>query len=269
METIVRSPRGLGPRLEAAGFRLGKDGFTYRSNGLSATLEPGWLTLRTRPGRQADPLGQQMGRPGLWKTIVRPSGKLRREFHLPVNVLAREEPDDDGPDGDDPLRACLDWAAATAQGELPNGWQCPAEESVQSWFSKEGLVLQSGPLVKQGSVVRAPGRLAVCFQVVAAVPEGLSPARRRWLERVLAEAGRRWRMVRVGLDGSQGAPSVVAEVDLSGAPPELLPDFCRIALDAVRWVVSWFLWPVALLSDTRVACRVWEAPTAGIPAERR
>jgi len=195
---------------------------------------------------------------------------MRREFHLPMAAVSREvDWATDLSEPAVPLEACLRWAEATARGELPAGWQSPPREQLESWIPHGGLVLQSGPLLKQGSLVRAPDRLALCFTIVNELSEDLSTARRRRLADVLRESSDRWRMVRVGLEGSADRPAVKAEIDLSGAPHPVLEDLFRAGLDALRLVVSWFLWPATFLADGRVACRAWEMPKAGFPARKR
>jgi hypothetical protein len=211
-----------------------------------------------------DPLWGQMGQPGLWKTIVPPKPRRpRRELHLPLDVIAEGEPWDDGDETAGPLRACLDWAAATAKGELPGGWKSPPRELVESWIPRGGLVIQSGPLLGQGSLCYGPSRLALRFPLAGELSEGISLVRRDWLAQVLAEVENRWRMVRVGFCGAADRPAVQAEVDFSGAPHPVLEGLFKAGLDAMRWVVSWSLWSVGFLCDARVACRSWEAPRAG------
>jgi len=269
MELNLRSPRALEASLEASGFRRARRGTGYRQNGLRVTSDHAWLTVEAKAENTAGLFDGQLGKPGLWKTVIeRKSGRVRREFHLPLSVMAGGELwAGDGEEEADPLHACLSWAAATARGELPDGWTSPPRQQVEAWIPHRGLLIQTGPLLQQGSLVHAASRLALEFRIVNEVQEGVSPRRREWIEKVLAEAENRWRMVRVGLDGAKDRPAIQAEVDFSGAPHGVLEGLFKAGLDAVRCVVSWSLWPLAFLCDTRVSCRAWEAPERARPAE--
>lgn len=270
MDFNAQSPQACGASLEALGFRRSRNRSSYRRNGLSIAPQHGWLTVRAKAEKGADPLWGQSGKPGLWKTVAKKDRKgHRREFDLPLGVLA-------GPPiwtGDDqpprsPLEACLEWVTATAGGGLPDGWECPPREQIESWIPHQGLTLRSGPFVRQGSLVYAPNRLALWFPIVNELSDEISEARRSWLREVLCDGQNRWRMVRVGFSGAARRPAVGAEVDLSGAPVPVLEDLFRAGLDALRWVVSWLIWSVGLLADARVSCRVWEAPRAGASPQK-
>jgi hypothetical protein len=265
MEHDLRSVRGLRAALEGLGFRRARRGRGYRHNGLAVTWDHRWLTFETKAEPGADPLWAPIGQPGLWKPAVPPKPKRpRRELHLPLAVLSAGEPwADDGEEAADPLRACLDWAAATAKGALPKGWKSPPRDLVESWIPRGGLVVRSGPLLRQGELRYGPERLGLRFPLAGELSEQISLVRRDWLGQVLADAGNRWRMVRVGFCGQAERPAARAEVDFSGAPAAVLEGLFRAGLDAIRWVVSWSLWSVGFLGDARVACRCWEAPRAG------
>jgi hypothetical protein len=265
MELDLRSPRGLQAALAASPFRRSRRGIGYRHKGLCVTWDHRWLTVATKAQSGSDPLWGQMGKPGLWKPLVPPKTKRpRRELHLPLEVIAGSGPwGADAEEAPDPLRACLDWAAATAKGELPKGWKSPPRDQVESWIPRGGLVVRCGPLLRQGSLRYGPNRLGLRFPLAGALSERISLVRRDWLAQVLSDAESRWRMVRVGFCGAPDRPAVRAEVDFSGAPHQVLEGLFRAGLDAMRWVVSWSLWSVGFLCDARVACRSWEAPRAG------
>jgi len=265
METNVQSPRDVQTAVEAVGFGRGRRGSGCRHRGLRVAFDRRWVTVRTKAEPKADPeaemLRGRLGRPGLWKMVVPQKPKrARREFHLPLAAIeGGDARADDRAEADDPLRACLDWAAATVEGDVPDGWTSPPREQVEAWIPSRGLVIQSGPLLRQGSLIHGPTRLALSFPLAGELSDEISPARRDWLGRVLADAQSRWRMVRVGMEGAPQRPEVRAEVDLTGAPHCVLEALVPIGLDAVRWVVSWSLWSVAFLTDARVTCRAWEA----------
>lgn len=261
MKINVQSPRDVQTAVEAAGFCRGPRGSGYRRGGVRVAFDRHWMTVRAKAGPEAEMLWGQLGRPGLWKMVVpRQPKRPRREFHLPLAAIeAGDAWDDDRDEADDPLRACLDWAAATVEGDVPDGWTSPPREQVEAWIPRRGLVIQSGPLLCQGSLIHEPRRLALSFALAGKLSDEISPARRDWLGRVLVDARNRWRMVRVAVEGEPQRPEVRAEVDLTGAPHGVLEALVPIGLDAVRWVVVWSLWSVAFLSDARVTCRAWEA----------
>jgi len=265
MATTMQSPYDVRTAGEAAGFGRGRRESTSRHRGLHVAFDRRWVTVRAKAAPKADPEAQMpwgpLGKPGLWKTVVaEKAGRARREFHLPLAAL--EDADawpDDRQEADDPLRACLDWAAATVEGVVPDGWTSPPRGQVEAWIPSGGLVVRSGPLLCQGSLLHEPRRLALSFRLVGELSAEITPARRAWLGCVLADAQSRWRMVRIGMEGAPDRPEVRAEVDWTGAPHGVLEALVPIGLDALRWVVAWSLWSVTFLSDARVTCRAWEA----------
>jgi hypothetical protein len=265
MSVTLRSPAALHDWLTASGFHPVRRGAAYRQNDLSVAFDLGWITVRGKALATSDLLRDQLGSPGLWKPVVDgKSQRARREFHLPRSVIEGGELWADGPEEvGDPIQACLQWAAETAGGDVPRDWKSPPRALVESWVPSRGLVLQRGPLLRQGELAYGPSRLGLSFPVVNEVPECLAPARREWLARVLADAQNRWRMVRVGFDSDTKRPAVRAEVDLSGAPHGMLEGLVKAGLDALRCVVCWLIWSCAFLCDARVTCRLWEAPQSG------
>jgi NAD(P)H-hydrate repair Nnr-like enzyme with NAD(P)H-hydrate dehydratase domain len=101
------------------------------------------------------------------------------------------------------------------------------------------------------------------------VPVDLSPQRRACLDRLLADIQNRSRLVRmVERETSEKGRSILAEVDLSGAPRFAVSLLLRIGLDAVRHVVSQNISAAELLADPAVTSTVWEFPLAQVnPAE--
>jgi hypothetical protein len=270
MTTAARAAFGAG--LASLGFRGGPA--RLRSGGLVALVAGDWCTFRWRrfpgdPPAGARP-GDEIGKPGLWKWLPPPApgGGRRavREFHLPLAAFLP----DDGEGFRDSLAAAIHWVEATAGGTLPAGWTAPPANETASWARAGRLTVQSRPFAVQGELVREPGRLALRFPLLPAVPAGLADSRRAWLEEVIVAARRRWRLVRVGwTSGAAAGPALAAEVDLSGAPPEACEPLAWIAADALRWAVSWLVVPVRFLSDPDLACEAWEVPPERAwPAER-
>lgn len=262
------APGRLHAQLAGAGFTRARPGDEFRCNGALLRVEGGWSTVRSaQPAPAADPLQGQLGKPGLWKW-ARDAGDAGpvRVFDLPPLAA--------GPDAEDegaPLAACLEWAVATSHGRTPEGWRPPARSEVDGWARPAALTVQAGALVRQATVVHAPGRLALTCPVLTRVPESLPPARRAWLRELLTDAQDRWRMVRLGFGGEPSAPAVLAEVDLSGCPPEVAECLFGAGLTALRWVVEWLARPADFLADAARPSRALEVfpARAEAPAERR
>jgi len=103
-------------------------------------------------------------------------------------------------------------------------------------------------------------RLALSVRLGLAPAGSLSPAREAWLQRLLSAARARWRLVRFGrrADGA-----VLAEVDLSGAPVELLPALSKTCLAGLHAASASTLPSVALVLD-RKPRRLLDAPPPGV-----
>jgi hypothetical protein len=265
MRITLRSLEAGLSTLRELGFRRVGQTHCYRLDGLSMSQHRQWCVLDTpMPSGPCDLLEDQWGKPGLWKlTRTKSPQVLRRQFHLPLAVL---QPDD-GSLGDseptDTLRDCIEWALVTSRGEPSSGWVPPRREEVEAWIPEKGLIVQSGPFVRQGRLVYEPDRLAIQFPIVSELPPALAEARVRMLREVLIDAQNRWRLVRMGLSVASERQAVEAEVDLSGAPLAVLESLFRISLDALRWVVQWLIWSAMLLADPRVECRSWEIYECG------
>jgi len=258
MNITTKTPDAWHSALKELGFRRARNGSGFRHNGLVVKPRRRWLVATARGAKGEDPLCGRLGKPGLWKPVTEGT-KVRREFHLPLSVLSVEAvPGDEDEEAADPLEACVRWISATALDDVPAGWECPARDEVESWIPDGGLTLRSGTLVRQGTLVCGPDRLALRIPLVREVHAGLSEARRAWLGELLLDAQNRWRMVRIGLEGDPGREAVMAEVDLSGAPPVVLEALFRTGLDALRWVASWLVMSAGLVADARVGSRLCE-----------
>jgi hypothetical protein len=203
------------------------------------------------------------GRPGLWKFVAgRAAGLFDREFHLPCNILkACASLDADEPR--DLTRECVDWAIATLSGSLPAGWSVPDAQEFGAAVPSGGLTVQSGPVIRQGSIVCTADRTALVFPILRDVPAELSSSRMQLLSELAIDAQNRWRMVRIGWNGTGGRRAIEAEVDLTGAPRPVLEQLVRVSVDALRWVVQWIATSAALLADVRVDCRAWQRCASG------
>ncbi|MCI0456195.1 MAG: hypothetical protein L0Z62_04340 [Gemmataceae bacterium] len=241
--------------LDALGFTR-REG-SYRRNGTLLNPGRGWVALESaRPLADADPLRDQLGRPGLWK-LVRGDDGVRRVFELPEAALTAEESDES--EEASSLRACVRWALDTEAGTVPEGWQPPPREELDAWLPVGRLIVQTGPAVRQGELVHSPERLALRFALVHSIPEELNEVRRQWLQEVLAEAQDRWRMVRVGLTAGGAA---LAEVDFTGCPRAALEVLFPTGLDALRWVVAGLVKVADFLADPASVSRALEVRRA-------
>jgi hypothetical protein len=247
------------------GFRATRNGAHYQRHGVGLSLERDWLVASAAARAEDDATKDLLGHVGLWKLVAH-GAEVRREFHLPLRGLTDGHDEDwEGDDdaGGGPFHECLQWIIASAAGELPSGWQCPSRDEIESWLPPGGLTLQVGPFVRQGLLRCETGCLRLRFPVAPAVRERLPPARWECLRDVLREAQDRWRMVRAGVSGAPEQPAVVAESDLSGAPPAWLECLLKTSVAALRWVTSSLVWSTALLADPHVECRAIEGWQSG------
>ncbi|MFQ5503611.1 MAG: hypothetical protein ACE5F1_02310 [Planctomycetota bacterium] len=182
-----------------------------------------------------------LGRPGLW----REDRRGRRVFDFPPQVFCNADPPE-ASDKASGLARLVKWALDTAEGELPSGWQAPAELAEPP---PESLTVKSGSLPCQGSLLRETSRLALRFTLVE-LPPDLPAQRLSWLDHVLLDA-RQWRLLRLGIENS----FVRAEADLTGAPLDLIEPLLGVSLEALRSSVEWLLLPVSVLADPSVECQ--------------
>src|SRR2546426_92871 len=82
---------------------------------------------------------------------------------------------------------------------------------------------------------------------------GSSPSRQAWLQALLEEGQSRWHLARLGSIEDSNGSSLIAEVNLTGAPAEAIEDLFVTSLDALRWVVQWLGETADWLADVTVA----------------
>ena len=150
----------------------------------------------------------------------------------------------------------LEWASATFASERADEWTPPPRDEVESWLTPARLSVRSGSLLARGELVHELGRLALVFPELVVVPANLSPARREWLDGLLLDGQRRWRLVRFGVDAD--THRVQAEVDLSGIPAEWARPFLQLSLEALVWAVEWMLSPLSFLVDPGASSQALE-----------
>jgi hypothetical protein len=212
--------------------------------GLAAVRDGHWqlITARARcaPGRE-------LGAPGPWR-VVDPG---RAVAELSPVWLASD-------DRAGARAALVAWAVATVDGELPSDAPQPPGELVARVTAEQGLGIEaSGRVVVAQS--RCDGPRVALRAVLGRVEADLPSARGAWLEAVLADARRRWRVVRCGVDAGE----VVCEVDLSGAPDFALEDLLRHGMAALRHVSAWLLPGVDLCLDRALPSALLDQLPAG------
>ena len=231
--------------VEELGFRPTARG-TWEREGVRLELERRWWILRAPAGGPARPA---LGDPGLWREI-----RGERVFECPA------------PEDTEQITRIVGWALATERGATDPGWRAPPRAEIEGRIAPRDLLVSAGSRTSQGRILRGESRLALSFVLAASIPAGLGGARRRWLEACLLDAGL-WRMARAGVDPEDGA--VRAEIDLSGAPAELLEPLLAGSLGALRFLVGWILPAVDLVLDSGVAFRALDLPPMrALPAGR-
>jgi hypothetical protein len=234
-------------------------GAAYRNGRLSFRVRSGWGEFETehKADRDATPVGQ-FGEAGLWKPITSGRHKIARSvFELTPAVMAKAESDAGL------FEALAAWALATSDGTADASWSQPSREDVEGWMPEHAMTLQVGTIARQGELHLDDGRLAFSFPVVSQVADRLPAQRRNWLQELLDDVRASWRLVRVGMAGDSTAQ---AEIDLTGAPAEVLEELVRTSVDALRFVVSSLAEPAEfLVNDTSGVdgCRALEISPSG------
>lgn len=240
------------------GFLHGPVDGTYRRAPHEITVEDGWIVVRNHTDGEEHPA---LGSPGLWRGVEE-RGRPARLFELSP-LLFELGTSRDLSWSAARFNALLSWALNTSGGEVPTGWEAPSEEQLAEWIPAEQLTVRSRGALRQGRLVREANRLALQFPIVAHLSPDLPASRGVWLRALLADAQQKWRTVRIATDGEEGAQ---AEIDLTGAPPEVQELLCRIAIDTLRWVVGWLVPAATFLADASAECRALEilSPQGGV-----
>jgi hypothetical protein len=182
----------------------------------------------------------------------------------------------DGPFADG-LRAAVSWALTTCKDEEPHipagiqtgqgasapgqaDWCPPSAQRLDALLPPGSLTVQTGGIVLQGSVHREAERLALKIPLCSSIPEPISSSRRHWFRELLLDGQNSWRMVRLCWDEKDDSGRSVpwVEVDLTGAPTQLLEPLIPAALAAIRWVVAWMAHSADFLADGTRHCRLLE-----------
>lgn len=262
--------------LTELGFRAAGNAGLYHRDDLVFAVESDWGYLRSEwrdatavPWQgnafQGDPLHgvalqenprqDPLTAPGLWKTVGDPaSADVRAVWELPPTILAEIDPRSHGAEGLALFADTLAWALATASGAAPPDWTSPDTAFVAEFASSEALSLRAGHLLRQGSLVREPGRLALRFRVLDPPPAPPPKSRAVWLAELLRDAQRRWRLVRLHTRFAAREPGAVdAVVDLTGVPAPLAEPFLQSGSEALRCAVEHLIREVDFLASSTVS----------------
>ena len=230
-----------------------------------------WLLRDQRENAIASQEHMDLGRPGLWRTIQE-NDRFYRIFELNQSIVDCSENEvatDPNETDRSVLDACLDWALASSEDKIQDGWQTPLRSEVEALIAQRSLTIIAGNEARQGGLIWAPDRLALRFPVVPLVPSSLPELRLHWLRQHLSDAQNHWRLVRFGFSRTEEKLSVIAEVDLSGAPRAALEPLLSSSLDALHEAVAWLVETAVLLADASVALRALECGPKPQPSKMK
>jgi hypothetical protein len=179
-----------------------------------------------------------LGRPGPWR-VARSGGGLALVCDLPA-----------GEEGNTLSPALHAWALACAEPRPVPVQAASAATSPAATSRGPSEDVHVAGLHAGGRWIDTAERLALVFDL------GPLPAEARraaWARALCHDAMRRWCWVRLGIDAT-GA--LAAEIDLTGAPEELLPTLQGLARASLQRVVAWVLPSLSLLRDPGLELRV-------------
>ena len=227
-------------------------GNAWRQDGMSARTEARWLILDTDALTRPAGLGKSdIERPGLWKQVWREC-EQRFVFEFPAALISQGCEAEGMEEGPMP-ELLLDWAFASANGEIPNGWLPPASELVDSWMPPGALTIRASCLVRQGELFLAQDRWALRFPILPCVPAELPADQRLALDLLAADAQNQRRMIRVGWVEQPDGAALTATVDLTGAPHSSI--LFLAGLEGLTHAVTWLAETADLLADVSVTLR--------------
>jgi hypothetical protein len=210
--------------------------------------EDDWLTFH----QEYQPGDETVVRPGLWK--LRPGRGDRPPewvFEVPAGAVDQIAELESGAASPLEMAGLAEWVAAAAESQAPRAWTAPPPEVLEALAPAGHLTIRKNGCLRPCRWIHAPGRLALQCRLMDGEPAGLAPARAAWLTAILDEAQGAWRMVRFRPDG--GSLPLLAEVDLTGAPPAWLEWLVPVAAEALRVAVTHRIELVALLTDPAIS----------------
>ena len=216
----------------------------FNRNGHKLAFDEHWMTVTSSKSDQVS-----IGEAGPWR-----NGESGRVFQLPA-YLSRDA--DPGSDAGASFTSTLDWAIS-ADANRFNGYTAPTREEILDYLGNTSLTVQDGSMLRECTIDRTEERFALRCPIVMSIPNDLPPERRAWLDELIAETQRRWRMVRVGEANIDGDDStmLLTEIDLTGCPEPLLAGLIPVAADSLRWVVAWAARSAAVIVDTSIDSEV-------------
>ena len=219
--------------------------------------EHGWLELRAPcDAAHVQPSGlQPLGQPGLWRVVEDPARGRARVFEWPWRGAAIRSADEAERT---PLSLMQDWAMVTFEGRLARSWQPPARAGLDAWLPSPRLVVRAGAVAAQGALLAADGVLRLSLPLATRPFGSLPPARRAWAAACLRDTQCRLRLVRLGVRADDD--TLAAEVDLSGAPAELVAGLLPVAAAALRAAGESLLPTLSLLFNAGSAVALLEQP---------
>lgn len=283
MITTTRNSNPMSRAIENAGFQW-VGGEVYQRNGHLVRRLAGWMSVERshRNGDTMRPGEDFLGRPGLWRwrgdgvgrggageewMAAGAAGEQGEQgaagepgvpaFELPRGIVdALSINDDEGDDGlaapgESAVAQLVRWAEATCGGKTPVGWSAPATDELKRLAPPEAMAVTIAGVACTIELHREPGRLALRCPIVPAIPADLPLPRWQWLRLLVTQTQQTWRFVRVGIDES--SLRLLAEVDLTGAPHELIPMLYPVTVDALRCVIGLVAKPAAVICDPRIA----------------
>jgi hypothetical protein len=240
------------------GFEKQRKGYTR--DGYTLSREAGWLVLGD-PGWQGDGLQGALGAPGLWR--LRPSeseGGWARICEVPPLAGTFEST---APEKGQALAPLLAWSLGVASGKsmLPAG-AAFTRERIEEQLPAARRSVRAGRYTAGVEIIADEARTALVAGGLAAIPSALASARRAWVELLCIEAQAHWRIVRIGL----AHDTVVAEVDLTGAPESHLSALLELSLAALHCSISWLLPSLAAAVDPAAGSQLLDrGPRRGAP----
>jgi hypothetical protein len=194
----------------------------------------------------------ELGAPGLWKQLPEPdAGSLVFDVpfgSLDVHVLSAD-------------RCIASWACRTLEPASSRDLSIPARDELDRLIEPSLLTVRDGGFLAHVLVEHRDTATSRAFSLCvplapAAALQAASAERLAILKQLAADADGRWRMVRVGLrplEGrAHGVEDLLAEINLTGVPSELLEQIVPVAIDALRIVARSLLAVVHTVLDASV-----------------
>ncbi|MBI3985547.1 MAG: hypothetical protein HY343_01390 [Lentisphaerae bacterium] len=153
----------------------------------------------------------------------------------------------------DGLQAALSdviaWLRAASDGSIPTMWRPPAAETLAEWLPPDARCLRCGSILKTLECETNGGTTLALRCVLTETRMDFSDNRRDWLRATLLEWQTRCRMVRL----ARSEQRLVAEADLTGAPPDVIENLLRAGLDCLKAALPLIIPVLDVLPDVALA----------------